>query len=304
MAMVNYYAGGPLDRAAQLRGEPAAIARLLRAPETRFVPVWHAHNLVARGEPVRAALLTAEAVAGLVDGRAESVLLGLDAAGAAHFALDVSHIDDPAAHPALDVAGRFADLREVGPLIGRDDGAVLAFARGILWWHLRHRFCGVCGGATVPSEAGFSRRCDTCGATHFPRTDPAVIVLIHDGERIILGRQRKWPAGMHSVLAGFVEPGESLEDAVAREIYEEVGVRVGEVRYHSSQPWPFPASLMLGFTAGATTRDICRHDGELESARWYGRAELLDSPEDASFRLPRRDSIARRLVDDWLAGKN
>ena len=147
------------------------------------------------------------------------------------------------------------------------------------------------------------RRCtnETCGAQHFPRTDPAVIMLVHDGERVVLGRQKVWPPGMHSVLAGFVEPGESLEDAVRREVAEEVGIALGEVTYHSSQPWPFPSSIMLGFMARATTTELNLATDEIETARWYTRAELRASPENEVFKLPRRDSIARRLVEDWLA---
>jgi NAD+ diphosphatase len=171
-------------------------------------------------------------------------------------------------------------------------------------WHARHHFCGVCGYPTQSAEAGHVRRCTnpTCGASHFPRTDPAVIMLVHDGgDRVILGRQAQWPPGMHSVLAGFVEPGENLEEAVTREVAEEVGIAVTDVRYQSSQPWPFPASIMLGFTARALATDLQLSDDELETARWYTRAELRASPESESFRLPRRDSIARRLVEDWLA---
>jgi NAD+ diphosphatase len=201
-------------------------------------------------------------------------------------------------------AAGFTDLRSVGAIMPRDDGALLAYARGLIHWHSRHRFCGVCGHPTVSEQAGHQRRCanPVCGAVHFPRTDPAVIMLIHDGDRIILGRQAQWPPGMNSVLAGFVEPGESLEEAVAREVMEEVGIAVTEVRYRSSQPWPFPSSIMLGFTARALTADIRLSPDEIETARWYSRDELRRSPENESFRLPRRDSIARRLVDDWLAG--
>ena len=140
----------------------------------------------------------------------------------------------------------------------------------------------------------------TCQTHHFPRTDPAVIMLVSCGERCLLGRQRVWPAGMYSTLAGFVEPGESLEDAVAREVREEAGVAVAEVRYHSSQPWPFPGSIMLGFHAEALSPALVVNRDELEDARWFSRSELLASPEDESFRLPRRDSIARRLVESWL----
>ncbi len=193
-------------------------------------------------------------------------------------------------------------MRRVGPLLPRHEGALLAYARGIAYWHERHRFCGVCGAPTQSAEGGHVRRCTgpACGTTHFPRTDPAVIMLVHDGERCLLGRKPGWPAGMHSTLAGFVEPGESLEEAVAREVFEEAGIRVDDVTYHSSQPWPFPASLMLGFHARARTLEITVDPEELEHAAWFERSFLLARQDDDTLRLPRRDFIARRLVEDWL----
>jgi len=188
-------------------------------------------------------------------------------------------------------------------MMGRHQGALLAYARGMLTWHRRHRFCGSCGGATDSAEAGFLRVCRNpeCQHHHFPRTDPAVIMLVVDGERCLLGRQARWPAGMYSTLAGFVEPGETLEEAVAREVKEESGVSVRRVRYHSSQPWPFPTSLMLGFYAEAASHDIAVNGDELEDARWFERGWLRENDGKNGFFLPRRDSIARRLVNDWLA---
>ena len=297
----NYYAALPLDRRAQQRGDQAWIDRLLRDGATRILPVWRAQNLVAGiGEAPRAAWLSMTQVESWIGG-GETIFLGV-AGEIAHFALELSHLEDPAPAAAMAAAG-FTDLRSVGAVIPRDDGALLAYARGLIHWHSRHRFCGVCGHGTASEQAGHQRRCGNpdCGAVHFPRTDPAVIMLIHDGDRIILGRQSQWPPGMNSVLAGFVEPGESLEEAVAREVMEEVGIAVADVRYQSSQPWPFPSSIMLGFTARALNRDIRLSPDEIESARWYSREELRRSPENETFRLPRRDSIARRLVDDWLA---
>ena len=150
--------------------------------------------------------------------------------------------------------------------------------------------------------AGHQRQCTdrACATVQFPRTDPAVIMRVTCGNRILMARQGMWAQGMHSVLAGFVEPGETLEDAVAREVFEEVGLRVHDIRYFGSQPWPFPASLMLGFTAEAESEKFDLHDGEIESARWMSRMELLNSPEDETFRLPRADSISRRLIEDWV----
>jgi NAD+ diphosphatase len=216
------------------------------------------------------------------------------------FALEVG--GEAAEPPDLSRWGRFTDLRQVGPILAREDAALLAYARGLMLWHRRHRFCGNCCAATRACEGGHQRRCmnEACGLTHFPRTDPAVIMLVTSGDKALLGRQKAWPAGMHSTLAGFVEPGESLEEAVAREVMEEVGVAVEEVRYHSSQPWPFPASIMLGFTARATGESLRIDSDEIERAAWFTREELRNSPEDERLKLPRRDSIAYRLIRDWI----
>jgi NAD+ diphosphatase len=175
----------------------------------------------------------------------------------------------------------------------------------MIYWHQRHRYCGVCGSPTLSEEAGHMRRCMSpdCKTMHFPRTDPAVIMLVSDGDRALLGRNKNFPPGMYSTLAGFVEPGESLEDAVAREVREETAIEVGQVLYHSSQPWPFPANIMLGFHAEATSSEITVDYGELEDAKWFERDWLLTHVDDNSFRLPRLDSIARRLVEDWLHGR-
>jgi NAD+ diphosphatase len=212
--------------------------------------------------------------------------------------------------PALAASGieaatlRFADLRQIGPRIERQEGALLALARAMMFWHSRHRYCGLCGSPTRSEEAGHVRRCTNalCSAMHFPRTDPAVIMLVTNGDRALMGRSKNFVPGMYSTLAGFVEPGESLEMAVAREVREETGIDIGPVHYHSSQPWPFPANIMLGFHAEALTTEITVDYGELEDARWYERNWLLSHVDDDSFRLPRLDSIARRLIGDWLHG--
>ena len=178
----------------------------------------------------------------------------------------------------------------------------LAEGKALLHWHARHRFCANCGGPTQGREGGWRRDCPSCKAQHFPRTDPAVIMLVHHGDKCLLGRGKHFPRGMHSTLAGFVEPGESFEDAVAREVYEEVKVKVKNVTYRSSQPWPFPASVMIGFHAEAEGLDFSVNQSELESALWLSREELRPEnlPKDGSFFMPRRDSIARRLIEEWL----
>jgi NAD+ diphosphatase len=194
---------------------------------------------------------------------------------------------------------RTADLREVATLLPEPEGNLLAMATGLARWHATHRFCGRCGATTIVDWAGHRRLCGECGREHFPRTDPAIIVLVTHGDTALLGRNPMWPAGFASVLAGFVEPGESLEDAVVREVQEEAGVPVdpATVEYHSSQPWPFPASVMLGFTAEATSAELHPDPEELADACWYTRDELANG----AIGLPPPLSISRRLVDDWIA---
>lgn len=213
---------------------------------------------------------------------------------------------------AIAAAGTFVDLRQVGPMLDAHEAALLAYARGILGWHRRTRFCGVCGSPTGSHHAGHMRRCEDarCATEIYPRTDPAVIMLVEripaDGSprQCLLARHSRLPARAYSTLAGFVEPGESLEEAVAREVMEETGVRVSRVTYQSSQPWPFPASLMVGFLALAASEEITIDHTELDEARWFTAAEVAAFGEweddSAPFRLPRKDSIARVLLDTWM----
>lgn len=301
----NIYGFSGLDRSAHIREEEGWLARLLGLAETRIVPVWRGRSLVAGAESERptAVLLDARAFRAIVEQSETVVFLG-NRKSVAHVAVDISALEDAEAAALVAGAGEFVDLRRVGPVLERFEGSVLAYARGLVHWHQRHRFCGVCGAPTRIVKGGHQRSCtnEGCGAPTFPRTDPAVIMLVHDGDSALLGRQAVWPAGRYSTLAGFVEPGETLEEAVAREVFEETGVRVRDVRYHSSQPWPFPASIMLGFHAEAKTREIHRSDDELEDAQWFTRDELLNFADQGKH-LPAKDSIARRLIEDWLAGE-
>ena len=300
----NYYAAGGYDRAAKLRKDNDWLATRLDHPLSFIVPVWRTQNLVTKAEgavPQRAAFLRRDQIVG--DPGLEVFLGQIE--DRAYFARDLSSVEAPLDIIRSDVPLEFADLRRVGPLVGNQNGSLMAYARGIFFWHSRHGFCGVCGAPTQPEEAGHVRRCTnaTCNAQHFPRTDPAVIMLVHDGDRCLLGRQKIWPKGMHSTLAGFVEPGESLEDAVAREVFEEAGIRITDVTYHSSQPWPFPASLMLGFHARAVTTEIDVDLSELEAANWFTRDYLkVHLKGNSDFFVPPRVAVARRLIDDWLAG--
>ena len=300
----NAYTGSPLDRAGERRGDEAWVAARLADSASLFVPVWRGQTLFEGldGEQPRAAFIPLGAAGSLLAAGGAWALLGL-LRDAAVFAVDVGAAEDPLAllpgTTGLSPA-RFEDLRRTAGLPDAD-ASILAHARGMVHWRLRHRFCGACGGACEPRSAGNAMSCTACGAQHFPRTDPAVIMLVHRGDRVLLGHSARFPsATMYSTLAGFVEPGESLEEAVAREVREETGVLVGDVRYHSSQPWPFPASLMVGFLAEGLSEDIVLDETEVQDARWFSRADLARH-EEIGISLPRRDSIARRMIEDWMA---
>ena len=288
----NRYTGSPLDRVDARRNDTAWVEAQRGDPASVAVPVWRGQTLF-KGLPDAPAACYVPLSA--LDG-APWALLGVRD-GTAVFGGDLGGAEQP---PALE-GGTWADLRTAGPALPADDASILAHARGLMHWRSRNRFCASCGAPVRPIHAGNHTECTACGTHHFPRTDPAVIMLVHAADRVLLGHSTRFPASnMYSTLAGFVEPGESLEEAVRREVKEESGVDVGEVRYHSSQPWPFPASLMLGFYAEARSEDITLADNELLDARWFTRAQVAD-PKAHDFALPRADSIARRLIEDWMA---
>jgi NAD+ diphosphatase len=281
MAAPNTFEGARLNRVTARRRDAEWVAERVADPLSRAV-VAGPDGVLVEGDSLRLEPL---------DGLAEPLLLG---------------VQDGRALFAVDGAGRsdLVGVREIAPALAQDEGGLLAYAASLLNWHRRHRFCSVCGTASEVREAGLLRVCPACGAQHHPRTDPVVIMLVVDGpgDRVLLGRQASWPAGRYSALAGFVEPGESLEDAVAREVWEESGVEVTGARYVSSQPWPFPSSLMLGFEAAYVSGDAVAADGELEDARWFTRAELADAADErGSLKLPPPLAIARRLIDGWLS---
>lgn len=309
----NVFAGGRLDRAGLLRKDDAWIARQLADPQSLVVLVWRDKHLVAPGPEAAPAFLAAAEALALAHPEAPPTLLAVHEERAV-FAADISHIEDPMAHPALAGRGDFIDVRDVAAHLDPAHAQMLAHSRALAYWHRRHRFCANCGAPTVAREAGHVRVCTNadCGAHHFPRTDPAVIMLVVDGERCLLGRRPGRDNRMYSTLAGFVEPGESLEEAVAREVMEETGIAIGAARYAHSQPWPFPANLMLGFYADAATTEIRVNEDELADARWFTRAEvrvLMEARDRAeaeaaglTAHLPRPISIARRLIREWMDG--
>ena len=285
----NVFAGAFVDRVGERRKDPEWQADAITAEDSLFLPVWGDRCLVKNGDPA-CCLLPRAAVDHLLDVD-ELIFLGLFRNRPA-FAFAIPREEEP---PFAEL-GDYKDLRVIGTELPPDEANLAAHARALVLWHQSQLYCGRCGGKAIVHAAGNARRCSECDNTLFPRVDPAIIVLVSNGDRCLLGRQPSWPEGRYSTIAGFVEPGESLEDGVRREVFEETNVHVGDVHYHSSQPWPFPSSLMLGFHAEALSDEIVLNDGELEDARWFTREEL-----HSEFpKLPFRISIARRLVDAWL----
>jgi NAD+ diphosphatase len=292
----NILAGPYLDRAAHLRQDEARLRSVIADPATLIVPVWQAQSCVVVAETgVRAQFLLGVSQLGEMDPVSvlgSAILLGTFR-GQTTLAVELRS-EQP---PSLPVGSSFRELRSVAGDLPEEEAALLAYVRALVLWRERHRFCGRCGSPTVARQSGHVLVCSvaTCGNQQFPRLDPAVIVLVSDGERALLGRQASWPKGRYSTIAGFVEPGESLEDAVAREVLEETGIAVTQIEYHSSQPWPFPSSLMLGFTAHAASQLIHLKDAELEDAYWLSRAQIAAG----EIALPPRHSISFRLIEDW-----
>lgn len=325
MADPNAFTGAELDRAGDGRRTDAAWLEAQRDdPRARALLLGDA-GLRAEGGRLET-LSLAEAIEGADGGGAGDgagpVLLGDDGSGPL-WALDVDPPDsDPAKRPRLigalgprDISpGDFAEgwlgLREAAATLPAAEGGLAAYAASLLNWHRSHRFCANCGTATELAEGGMVRACPRCRSQHHPRTDPVVIMLVVGPEGALLGRRGNWPERRYSALAGFVSPGESLEEAVAREVLEEAGVAIGPPRYASSQPWPFPASLMLGFIAPWEGGEIGGSDPELEDVRWFPRDDVAEAARheddwtteapDASLLLPPRTAIARRLVEHWL----
>jgi NAD+ diphosphatase len=289
MPFKTFFSGGNIQRASEVRQDATMLQEMWEHPDTRFVVVWQSRCLVAGDRPV---LLRLDQLGGEWT-VPQGIYLGRD--DRQHlFALslpDTLHADGPD-------ESAFDNFRSLLTQLGADDAALLAYAKGMIEWQQRHLHCGRCGAPNMPADGGFVMTCSRadCGARSFPRLDPAIIVLTRHEDRALLGRQTSWPENRYSTIAGFVEPGESLEDAVAREVHEETNVQVEESWYLASQPWPFPNAIMLGFHARAATTDIRLNDGELADARWLSREELTAG----DIALPPPQSIAFRLIEHWF----
>ncbi len=306
------FGGSALDRAAGLRGDPAAVAAMDGA---RAILFWRGKPLVMDDALVQVPLDHAV----LADAAPDLILLGRDATGPVLAAdlsgwtppdLDITHLDtflDPSEqkHPAMPAAAGFAELRAIMTRLSPRDAELAATAKAVLGWHQSHGFCARCGAQSVVAMSGWQRNCPACGAHHFPRTDPVVIMLITHGNAVLVGRSPGWPEGMYSLLAGFVEPGETIEAAVRREVLEEAGIRVGAVRYLASQPWPFPASLMFGCAGDALGTDLTIDRTEIEDALWVSREDMALSFAGLhpTIKPARKGAIAHFLIENWLADR-
>ena len=310
------FGGSGFDRAAELRADADALATAKAVSSARTILYWRGKPLISRERPAHLLRVPLDHPA-MADAHDEAVFLGQED-GAPRFAHDLSSWEpdeldvtalgaflDPSeqAHPAFGNGEVFAELRRVMTWLTPRDAELAATGKGIFGWHESHRFCAKCGVASNISQGGWQRTCPACGAHHFPRTDPVVIMLITHGNSVLMGRSPGWPEGMYSLLAGFVEPGETLEAAVRREVFEEAGVRVGHVEYLASQPWPFPASLMLGCRGQAFGREITIDPTEIEDAIWVTREEMVTvfSGDQPSMLPARKGAVAHFLLENWLA---
>jgi NAD+ diphosphatase len=289
----NFFAGPYIERRAEEREDPQWVAAAHADPATQYLIAQGNTQLLHTGPEPHIAFLANDAP--LLRAVTPAVLLGWFRG-----ARCVLGELPPGEMHELPPGTRFEELRPLAPVLAAEEAGLLAYARALTVWRARHRHCGVCGALTTATHGGHCLSCSNhlCAQDFFPRIDPAIIVLVSDGERALLGRQASWPARRYSTIAGFVEPGESLEDAVAREVAEETGVAVHSLRYQSSQPWPFPSSLMLGFRASAAAGAAVRVGGELEDARWFTRAQVNSGEALA----PPSQSISWRLIESWLKG--
>ena len=310
------FGGSALDRAGEVRSNPNVIQSMKQASNSTAVVFWRGKPLIYKTRP--AGLMRLGLDHPILEGAADHLILLGREDGVAVFAHDLSAWEpdgldadalggflDPSEqqHPSLSENQVFAELRRVMTWLNPRDAELAASGRAIFSWHESHGFCAKCGVQSVVSNAGWQRDCPACHAHHFPRTDPVVIMLITNGDNVLMGRSPGWPEGMYSLLAGFVEPGETLEAAVRREVFEESGVRVGDVSYLSSQPWPFPASLMFGCAGVALSDEINIDPVEIEDAMWVSRDEMMRifAGQHPKILPARKGAIAHFLLENWLA---
>jgi len=302
------FAGSPLNRASEKRTDRNWIESKRHDPSSLVLPMWRLEPFLLEpeksGSETELGLLRPGIVDSLASAGALCIFLGLDGDRAV-FALDVSEVGDPANVGPLAGLGYFRDARMAAQMVAHKDAAIIAQAKALIDWHQRHGFCPRCGAPTEMLDAGYRRLCGKCNAEHFPRVDPVVIMLATEGEACLVGRGKQFPAGMFSALAGFVEPGETIEEAVRRELMEEASVKVSEVNYYATQPWPFPSSLMIGCFAKAESRAAKADETELAEVRWIERGlarELIGGKQVNGLRVPPPIAIAHHLIKTWALG--
>lgn len=296
-----FYTTSKVNRLSLNRKEPDWINRQIVSENARFILLHNTRNLFLNENNLyQPAVLSHTQIANFLKDQHPWAFLG-EYEQTSQFVIDLSRLSEQEILSSLSQPYIFNDLRQAKPISNPEQAALFAYGRGLMFWHTRHQFCGVCGSQTIIEEAGHVRRClnPDCALEHFPRTDPCVIMLVHKDDKCLLAHHGRLKNNTYSTLAGFVEPGETLEHAVRREVMEEAGIKIGEVRYAGSQPWPFPTSLMMGFYAQAETTDISLDDDELLDAQWFSRDDLRNFNVKGRS-LSSRDSIARCLIEGWL----
>jgi NAD+ diphosphatase len=300
---VNFFISNNLDRFSEKRLDEGWIKEKLTGPNSYIIPVYKLKVLLFSDDDFHAVLLNPGFFNNINDSYENFIFLG-SINDKHYFCVNIENIG--LAEENFLELGTFRELRQAAPLLDNEKAAILAYSKAMVYWHKYHLYCGHCGYPTKINSAGHRRVCSNpdCGVEHFPRTDPAIIVLVSHGDKCLLARQPHWRKGQYATIAGFVEPGESLEQAVAREVFEETGVILNDAWYRSSQPWPFPASIMLGFRAESKNTEINLRDHELEDARWYSRDEIKNGLKDGNLKLSPKVSISFRLIEEWFDQEN
>jgi NAD+ diphosphatase len=293
----NFFSLIDLNRFSEYRTKDEQIREILEGSNPLCIPVCNSKNLITINPNIKATFVNYNDIKDLIE--KEIIFLG-KFENKFYFAVDVKEEKDFIKNHS----SKFDDLRRVAPILNQKEAALLAYAKSMVYWRERVEFCGKCGSKTVLEDAGHKAFCKNCNSSFFPHTDPAIIVIVTNKEKCLLARQAGWPPKRYSVIAGFVEPGESLENAVSREVSEETGIKLNSISYHSSQPWPFPGSIMIGFNAEAETSAITLYDNELEDAKWFSREEIVEEVKQKELILSPEISISFRLVEDWFNKKS
>ena len=295
---LNFLTSSHLDRMTDIRFKKHDINELFNSPKARFIVVKNGENLLSDKDGADPISLKKEKLNGLTINSENCYLLG-SKDNLIYFTLDLDLCDN---EYLPDKTTEFLNLRKHKINEKKWTGSLLAYTNSLISWHQNHKFCGKCGSETSPKELGQARYCtnENCGIPHYPRTDPAIIVVVTKGEKCLMARKPEWTEGLYSLIAGYVDHGESLEDTVVREVLEETSIKVQSVHYHSSQPWPFPYTLMAGFVAEAENEDILIDPHELEEAKWMTREQIIEGLKKGTHKLPTSFSISHRLITDWF----